>query len=377
MIPFDFFYNAFNNNFLKKLDCNFFYISITEKDGNYVPWLVKNINNPRSENTILFYDQEPLDLRPSHNNLNIVTNYFKFSQTPNRVLVTSEYSTEADLLARNLKSNHAHYFFHGLMCHEWYRPYWFKNIEVNYDFDRTYITYNNLTLDKRLYRMNLVSDLYKSDIIDQGYVSYNPPQIDEIVNSVNSYTVLPSSHKANILDNLETLSKPLRIDVEPRGTLSAEINVPDMQKAFVNIVTETIFYENKVHLTEKIFKPIIAKMPFLLMAGSGNLQYLKRYGFKTFNDYWDESYDDIVNTTNRFDAVMNILKHLCNLPHHELVDMKRDMTNILEHNFNHFYRDMREIVVDEFTSNFGESMLATNIPFDQRDLDNLNRVLKF
>ena len=31
------------------------------------------------------------------------------------------------------------------------------------------------------------------------------------------------------------------------------------------------------------------------MAGAGNLAYLRKYGFKTFGDFWDEGYDPISN----------------------------------------------------------------------------------
>lgn len=359
------------------LDCNFFYVSITEEDGNLVPCLVKQIVNHKSKNVIIFYDQEPLDLNSRQINLAHVSTFLKYSIAPNRVLVTSEYSTEVNLFARDLKSEHAHYFFHGLMCHEWYRQYWFRNIEVNYDFDKTYITYNNLILDKRLYRANLVSELHTNGLVDSGLISYNPPSGEEIIASADSYAILPTAHKVNIHRNIDILTKPLVIDTKPHGALSAEINIEDMQRAFVNLVTETVFYENKVHLTEKIFKPIIAKIPFLLMSGSGNLAYLKKYGFKTFGDYWDEGYDDMTNNVDRFNAIMSILKDLSNRPHHELVDMKKDMTHILEHNFNHFFKDMRSIVVDEFTQNLGNSLTTANIPFDQLQLNHMNSILKF
>ena len=37
-----------------------------------------------------------------------------------------------------------------------------------------------------------------------------------------------------------------------------------------------------MHLTEKIFKPIVNKQPFMLLAAPDNLAYLKSYGFKTY-----------------------------------------------------------------------------------------------
>lgn len=190
--------------------------------------------------------------------------------------------------------------------------------------------------------------------------------------------MIPGAHKANIVANLGMLQDQLVIDTEtPHGELSAAINVEGMQRAFVNLVTETIFYENKQHLTEKIFKPIVAKMPFLLLAGAGCLSYLRSYGFKTFGDFWDESYDDITNSADRFSAVLAILEDLCNKPHEELVQMKLAMVEILEYNFNHFYTTMRPIVVDEFTTKLGAALTKSGIEYNADDLDNLNRILTY
>lgn len=324
---------------------------------------------------IIFYDQEPIDINKFYTEL-----YRLYSRSFSlcNILVTSEYSTESQKVCKDYELIDVQYFYHALLCHEWYRLHWYQNIKVNTDFERTYITYNNLTLDKRLYRANLVIELQKRDLLRSGYTSYNNVNFNNIEASVNSYSRIPVQHKENIKKHLHMLEKQLIIDIDdPRGELSAQVNVDDMQKAFVNLVTETIFYENKQHLTEKVFKPIVAKMPFLLLAGAGNLAYLRRYGFKTFGDFWDESYDDIVNSADRFDAVLLILENLCNKSHAELAEMKLAMTEILEYNFNHFYTTMRPIVVDEFTSGLGNALTVSRVTYDPADLQNLNRILTY
>jgi hypothetical protein len=102
------------------------------------------------------------------------------------------------------------------------------------------------------------------------------------------------------------------------------------------------------------------------------LSYLRSYGFKTFGEFWDESYDDITNSADRFSAVLAILEDLCNKPHEELVQMKLAMSEILEYNFNHFYTNMRPIVVDEFITKLGAALTANGVDYDPADLENLN-----
>ena len=58
----------------------------------------------------------------------------------------------------------------------------------------------------------------------------------------------------------------------------------------VNIVTETLYENSQIHITEKTFRAIALEMPFVLVAPAGSLEYMREYGFKTFGDVFDESY---------------------------------------------------------------------------------------
>jgi hypothetical protein len=107
-------------------------------------------------------------------------------------------------------------------------------------------------------------------------------------------------------------------------------------KSFVFVVTETCFWQSKTHLTEKIFKPVALRMPFLLLGCANNLSYFKDYGFKTFSDYWDESYDSIEDPVTRLQAVTQVLKKLCSLTVAEQTAMLKDMQPTLDYNYNRF-----------------------------------------
>lgn len=119
-----------------------------------------------------------------------------------------------------------------------------------------------------------------------------------------------------------------------------------------NVVTETNFYDDKLHLTEKIFKPIVTRRPFILVSAPGNLAYLKSYGFKTFSDYIDESYDDEQDPDRRIEMIVNELEKLCQMPHKELMTMFEKMKDVLEFNHQHFYGKFKEIIVNELVDNF-------------------------
>ena len=59
---------------------------------------------------------------------------------------------------------------------------------------------------------------------------------------------------------------------------------------------------------------------------------MKEYGFKTFGELWDESYDDIVSPKDRMDAVVTLIKELNDRDKlHKLYYQAKD---ILEYNQN-------------------------------------------
>jgi len=108
------------------------------------------------------------------------------------------------------------------------------------------------------------------------------------------------------------------------------------QRVIVHLVTETVFNYPNIFLSEKTFKPFINKRPFLLASSPGCLKNLQDLGFKTFNDYWDESYDAITDPVDRIIAIVDILEALCQLPFSHLLNMLDNMQPILEHNYNHY-----------------------------------------
>ncbi len=48
----------------------------------------------------------------------------------------------------------------------------------------------------------------------------------------------------------------------------------------------------------------------MFLAPYKHLERLRGYGFKTFGDLWDESYDDIISPKDRMDAVVALIKEL-------------------------------------------------------------------
>jgi hypothetical protein len=224
----------------------------------------------------------------------------------------------------------------------------------------------------------LLSRLYSKDLIKQGLVSFNSPGLEKLQHSIDSLPDYPVQSREIFEHQKHNLTRTLTIDnPNIHGSLSASIDLDNCRKSFVQIVTETVYYQDKLHLTEKVFKPIVAGQPFLLLAAPNNLKYLKSYGFKTFGDYWDENYDSMPDPADRMNAVVNITEQLCNKPITELEEMRRDMQDILLHNYNHFYYDLKPIVITEFINNLETVLKEADIAYNKADLTELYRILTY
>ena len=84
-------------------------------------------------------------------------------------------------------------------------------------------------------------------------------------------------------------------------------------------------------LTEKTFKPIAFRHPFLIWGEMGSLSRLKTLGFETFNNLFDESYDDISDHEQRLNAVVNCIATFNKVPY-DTVTMQK-----LQHNHARFF----------------------------------------
>jgi hypothetical protein len=131
------------------------------------------------------------------------------------------------------------------------------------------------------------------------------------------------------------------VDSNLEYNLAFNLNETLHLNTFVNVFTETLFEEDTIFLSEKIFKPIYCLQPFIVFGNPGTLEELQKLGFRTFGEFWDESYDQEISFTKRLEKIIEIMKDLANKTHGELLQMTREMSDILEHNYTHMIQASR------------------------------------
>jgi len=115
--------------------------------------------------------------------------------------------------------------------------------------------------------------------------------------------------------------------------------MPAVVNSFLSLVTETSYYYPMPTFGEKTLKPIVAHRPFILIAPAGTLKLLRKLKFKTFSQWWDESYDLIVDNHKRLEAIYDIVETILKKDNQELEKMLKEMQPILEHN----YKNLRHL----------------------------------
>lgn len=104
------------------------------------------------------------------------------------------------------------------------------------------------------------------------------------------------------------------------------------QESFCILVVETRVVQPWVNLSEKILHAIKNRKPFLLYAAPHSIATLHDLGFKTFDQWWDESYDNIVDTQSRIQRINQIADYINKLDIKNLQTIYKEMKPILMHN---------------------------------------------
>jgi hypothetical protein len=101
-----------------------------------------------------------------------------------------------------------------------------------------------------------------------------------------------------------------------------------------SLVSETNDTNDEVFMTEKIWKPIIAQQVFVVHGNYLYLQKLREMGFKTFSNYFDESYDLEIDADKRIDKIVNTCQDLLTK---NWQDIYLQTQSLRQHNYDTFF----------------------------------------
>lgn len=220
-----------------------------------------------------------------------------------------------------------------------------EDIMISFQEQYLYKIKNNVKLlsclnrRDRTHRGALLLFLHYYNLIKDNDISFPPFQKNE-----NENNLLPQFwndlHPALSEDNLTSLSTilPLIIDSEKfEVNWAGNFLKETYYRTWVSVITETLYQDqsSSVFVSEKIFKPMLALHPFIVVGQVNTLKSIKDLGFKTFDSWWDEGYDTETNPIKRLEQICAVLITLSKYSKKQWLDMYRDMYDVLIHNQKH------------------------------------------
>lgn len=220
-----------------------------------------------------------------------------------------------------------------------YFPFWLHVSMYNYnDLDsenriehkreKIFTFFNGYERDHRIDALNFLDDNNLLDLCEWTWVNPGNEKINE-----NLIDLLPRSAEGHVHYTEKSTS-----------SCPGEEFYNMHKNTYFDLVAETIYYNDfyqyskfdwhdTVFFSEKLFRSIKFKRPFLLIGNRNSLSELKKLGFKTFPTMFDESYDTLNNSTRLY----HVLEQLKNFTVNKAHDLfySDEVQDAIEHNYEH------------------------------------------
>lgn len=308
---------------------------------------------------VFMHDQEPIQIT-AHQELfeDVMRRNLDIRPQPQGHVIVSERGRETQRLCDIYGWRSHYYFFHGWACLDWYRGYdrtfLIPPPEQRHP-RRSFMSPNRIIGGQRDHRVLFIYHVAQRGLDHSGMSApWQCPYEGTVITDIAAQW---QGQWADIQSVLASAELPWLYPGESAPEMSScwLDNFDLAADSLIYVPTETVYWGDRTHLTEKTFKAIALGMPFALVAPAGSLEYLREYGFQTFGDIWDESYDHERDDLRRMQRVVQLLADIDAMSHRERQQIHRCCLPRVQHNWDHFYHGGFERVLwSELTNMLGE-----------------------
>ena len=333
---------------------------------------INDLNNLHESDTwrdkIIFpsvwcHDQEPLDhefyrtnIRFWTNELIVILKSLNRFTPPGNLNYSRNTVFEKGLLlhseqrSSNLEKYHSdnelisvYYWSHAVIARDWFR--YAQHVAQKKQVNKTFLIYNRAWSNTREYRLRFAELLVSNNLQEQCQTTVNAVE-PELGIHYNTYDFKNPIWRPQLpIENYFPTSTA-------QSHYSADFELKDYESTNIEVVLETLFDDDRLHLTEKSLRPIAVGQPFILTGTQGSLEYLRSYGFKTFGHVWDEGYDTIADPEERLCATVNLMNQIANwtpqVRQHKLAQAQA----VADYNKKHFFsQEFFDLVINELKTN--------------------------
>jgi hypothetical protein len=213
---------------------------------------------------------------------------------------------------------------------------------------KKFLCFNRIVREHRIILLGL---LLEKNLVNDAYYSFFPKDMYSDEPLLNKVDRLRSrieydtffKVKNSIIQHQNILPLKLNAEYHQNPNTIRQDDVRYFEDSYFSLVTETFYFtdnlgddlieHDSIFFSEKIFKPISMKHPFVLVHRPHGLKYLRRMGYKTFSPFINEDYDDIVNDEERMLAIVDEVERLCSFSDAEWIEFLQNVQEICEHNY--------------------------------------------
>jgi hypothetical protein len=209
----------------------------------------------------------------------------------------------------------------------------------------------------RLHRIALLGKILGKNLLDKSFYSMYGAwhQQDWLEHSLASIDLVDLNLKS-ILNKHKNIF-PLHLNANKHTRENPlEVSNEDLyyfKNSYYSLVTETLFYKDKIDpfseiyeygtaFTEKTYKTIAVKHPFIIVSTPNFLKELRNLGFKTFAPYIDESYDTEHNDRKRLNMIVDEVERLSQFTDEQWIEWQTNIKDIVEYNYT-VYKNMTDV----------------------------------
>jgi len=240
----------------------------------------------------------------------------------------------------------------------------FKNFEYTPSYnikekEKIFLCYNRIN---RAHRTALLGLLLDKNLVEHSFYSYylhayNDSDdigsamrrlklvFEELEDTMSENTL--HVIRNNIIPNIDKF--PLVLSLRDRDDNANVVRMEDFKysdNSYFSLVTESFYIPYKygdddadkehaaMFFSEKIFKPITYKHPFILVTRPYALRYLRNMGYRTFSPIINEEYDEIENDEQRLLAIVDEVERLSKFSTSDWLEWQMQAKEIVEHNYN-------------------------------------------
>ena len=236
-----------------------------------------------------------------------------------------------------------YYWSHAIIAQDWFR--YAKYVSQKKSIEKMFLIYNRAWSGTREYRLGFADRLIIQGLVDHALMRVSP--VDPTIDKHYDLHQFEHAHwrPGNVIEEYFPLC-------EADSHASADFDLKDYESTNIEVVLETLFDDLRLHLTEKTLRPISLGQPFILAGTYGSLKYLREYGFKTFSDCWDESYDMMSDSIERMNKIIEIMSNIISMPPDKKEQMLEKAREIAVYNKQHFFSPaFQDQVINELKNN--------------------------